>query len=445
MRGLNRRDILKASALALPGSSLVASQPASAREAITLPDWRYGKNSAATDTVLMFRGNGAHTFYGTGPIPEANPRVLWRFRTAVIRNTVRGTPMTWTGTGWTGTAVNLGDYVFFGSVGGYVYALDAKSGKQAWRLKGGGMFKASICAYENRLYIGNTDNLLRCIDAATGQTVWRVDTGKDLDSSAAVVDDKLYIAGENGYLRCLVPQTGKQIWRTFVDGIGPGTVLGSNGSETSPAVADGEVYTATYDGILFCVDAKSGDVRWRARTGDDTDASPVIHDEFVYACAEEKSPYLFCFAREDGRQVWRYGERTGGFYSTPAIVGDRLWVWRGRRKVALRERARWQPGLDLPDRRRDLVVSLRCRWQGHRRLARFPPLLPRRRNRARTLAPQTRWPHHLQPLHRRRHHLHRHRHRLFLCGGCLSEVRCSRLNADRLRRAQERSPPAIQP
>jgi outer membrane protein assembly factor BamB len=326
MRGLNRRDILKASALALPGSSLVASQPASARESITLPDWRYGKNSAATDTVLMFRGNGAHTFYGTGPIPEANPRVLWRFRTAVIRNTVRGTPMTWTGTGWTGTAVKLGDYVFFGSVGGYVYALDAKSGKQAWRLKGGGMFKASICAYENRLYIGNTDNLLRCIDAATGRTVWRVDTGKDLDSSAAVVDDKLYIAGENGYLRCLVPQTGKQIWRTFVDGIGPGTVLGSNGSETSPAVADGEVYTATYDGILFCVDAKSGDVRWRARTGDDTDASPVIHDEFVYACAEEKSPYLFCFAREDGRQVWRYGERTGGFYSTPAIVGDRLWV-----------------------------------------------------------------------------------------------------------------------
>lgn len=324
---INRRGTLKGMALA-PLAAALPAAPASAasKRGIDLPPWRYGDQSAATDTVVMFRGNGAHTFYGTGPVPETQPDIKWRFATAVIRNTVRGTPMRWAGTGWTGTAVKLGDHVFVGSVGGYVYALNAASGKLAWRLKGGGMFKASLCAYENRLYIGNTDNLLRCIDVATGRVIWRVDTGKDLDSSACVVDDRLYIAGENGNLRCLVPQTGKQIWRRFVGGIGPGTVLGSNGSETSPAVADGQVFTATYDGVLFCVDAASGKVNWKADTGDDTDASPVIYDAFVYACAEEKAPYLYCFDREDGRQVWRYGTRTGGFYSTPAIADDRIWV-----------------------------------------------------------------------------------------------------------------------
>lgn len=338
--GISRRTVLTHLA-ATAGATVVSGvdhdlfgpTDAQAASGISLPEWKYGTSSVADDTVLMFRGNGAHTFYGTGPVPETKPDIKWRFRTAAIRNVVRGNPVTWAGTGWTGTAVKLGDYVFVGSVGGYVYALHATTGKLAWKKRGGAMFKGSICVYENRLYMGNTDNLLRCLDATTGKQIWRVDTGKDLDSSPCVIDNRLYIAGENGNLRCLDPRTGKQIWKKFVGGIGPGTLLGSNGSETSPAVADNEVYTATYDGILFSFDAKTGERRWKAKTHDDTDASPVIHDEFVYACAEEKAPYMYCFAREDGRQVWRYDGNPGGYYSTPAIVGDRVWVGGEDRKL----------------------------------------------------------------------------------------------------------------
>lgn len=318
------RGLAASAAATLPHLSAVPA--AGAQRPLTLPPWRYGHASTATDTVLMFRGNGRHTFYGTGPLPDKAPAIRWRFRTARIRNTVRGRPMVWAGTGWTGSAVKLGDYVFVGSVGGYVYALEAASGRLMWRLRGGGMFKSSLCAYENRLYLGNTDNLLRCIDAASGRRIWQINTGNDLDSSPCVVDDRLYIAGENGHLRCLVPQTGKQIWKRYVGGIGPGSILGSNGSETSPAVADGEVYTATYDGILFCVDATTGAVRWRARTGDDTDASPVVNDDFVYVCAEERAPHLYCFARDDGREVWRTDGRARGYYSTPALADGRIWV-----------------------------------------------------------------------------------------------------------------------
>lgn len=276
--------------------------------------------------MLMFRGNGAHTFYGTGPIPESAPKIAWRFRTATIRNSVRGKPVVWAGTGWTGTAVKLGGYVFVGSVGGYVYAFEADTGRLVWKLRGGGMFKGSLCLYENRLYIGNTDNLLRCIDAETGRTLWRHDTGKDLDSSPCVIDGKLYIAGENGYVRCLNPRTGKLLWKRFVGGIGPGTKLGSNGSETSPAVVDGELYTATYDGILFCLDAKTGDVRWRAKTHDDTDASAVIYGRYVFACAEELASHVYCFERKTGKEIWRYSGNTKGYWSTPAIADGRLHV-----------------------------------------------------------------------------------------------------------------------
>ncbi len=327
---LSRRDFLIATASAgaagsLPGALLTPARATTVRRRAKLPAWTYGRGSFADDTVLMFRGNPSHTFYGTGPVPDA-PQQKWRFRTATISYTARGQLRVWTGTGWTGTAVKLGDYIFVGSPGGYVYALQAYTGKLAWKHRGGGMFKGSACAYENRIYIGNTDNLLRCIDAETGHLVWRHDTGNDLDSSPCVVDGRLYIAGENGHARCLDPQTGRLIWKTFVGGTGPGTPPGSNGSETSPAVADGNLYTATYDGVLFCIDTKNGRVRWKAKTFDDTDASPVVSGDFVYAAAEDRASRLYCFAREDGREVWRYEGNDKGFWSTPAVVGDRLWV-----------------------------------------------------------------------------------------------------------------------
>lgn len=322
----SRRRLL-ATALGAAAGLGLAETPAAGADVPTarLGPWAHGRGSFADDTVLMFRGNPAHTFYGTGPVPD-RLQVAWKFRTAVINNVVRGVPTTWSGTGWTGTASNLGDYVYFGSTGGQVYCLEAMTGKLVWSHKGQGMFKGSLCLFDNKVYIGNTDDLLRCLDARTGKTVWTLNTGRDLDSSPCVVDGRLYIAGENGYARCLDPQTGREIWKTFMGGIGPGSLPGSNGSETSPAIADGDYYAVTYDGDLFCIDIKDGRVRWKAKTYDDTDASPVVAGNFVFAASEENVSNVYCFEREKGREIWRYGGNRLGYWSTPAVVGNRLYV-----------------------------------------------------------------------------------------------------------------------
>lgn len=320
-----RRDVLIGAAAGAGTLALGEWEAEAVSGVAELGPWPYGRGSYARDTLLMFRGNPPHTFYGTGPIPDA-PRLVWKFQTAAINNVVRGKPMTWAGTGWTGTASKLGNYVYVASVGGYVYCFEAMTGRLVWQYRGGGMFKSSVCIYDNKVYVGNTDNLLHCIDAATGRRIWAFDTGKDLDSSPCVVDGRLYVAGECGYARAIDPQTGREIWRTLVGGIGPGTLLGSNGSETSPAIADGELYTATYDGDLFSIDTRDGRVRWKARTDDDTDASPVIAGAFVYAAAEEQASHLYCFTRDTGREVWRYSGNPRGYWSTPAFAGDRIYV-----------------------------------------------------------------------------------------------------------------------
>ena len=307
------------------GAGMNFSDPAQARPTAKLPRWSYGTGSHSAETVLMFRGNPSHTFYGTGPIAE-KPRIKWRAKMASISSRLRGRPVVWAGTGWTGSAAKLGEYVFVGSLGGEVHAYEADTGRTAWRYRAGRMYKGSLCLFDNRLYIGNVDNRLRCLDASSGRLLWSFNTGNDLDSSPCVADGSLYIAGESGYARCLDPYSGKQKWRTYLGGTGRGTPSGSNGAETSPAVADGDYYAATYNGELHCLDARTGRKKWHARTGDDTDASPVVSGDFVYAAAEEKASNLYAFERERGREIWRYGGNKKGYWSTPAVVGNRVWI-----------------------------------------------------------------------------------------------------------------------
>ena len=339
---MDRRDFLKASLvaaatsfapLALAGDPTDqprrlggAADKASFRAGgpLVLPPWAHGKNSSAPGEMLMFRGNGSHTFYGTGPVP-LKPRIKWRFRMLDLETLYYGRPHVWRGTGWTGQAATLGDYVFIASQGGHVYAFEAETGRLRWRFSGKRMFKASICVYENRLYTGNVDNYLRCLDARTGDVVWKLRWSRDLDSSACVLDDRLYIAGESGFARCLDPRTGSLHWKTFVGAINRGRKGGSYGSETSPAVHDGEVYCATYDGELFSLNASDGSVRWKAKTGDDTDASPVLYDDRVFIAAEDRYSYVQCFRRRDGTKVWEKQAR-GGFWATPAVVKGTVYI-----------------------------------------------------------------------------------------------------------------------
>lgn len=292
---------------------------------LDLPEWKYGDSSTSTETMLMFRGNPTHTFYGTGPVSE-KPELQWSQTLAKFHTKLRGRDVIWTGTGWSGQPSKLGGYVFVGGQGGYFYAFDAMTGEIRWRFQGRRMFKGSPCIYKNRIYQGNTDDMYRCIDATNGELIWELDTGTDCDSSGVVVDNRLYVGGESGYLRCMNPDTGKHHWKTHLGGTGKGTLPGSNGSETSPAVADGEVFAATYDGKLHCVDAKTGKVKWRAETGDDTDVSAVVVDGLVYTAAEEKAPRLYCFDREKkGKTVWSF-ENSNGWWSTPAVVGEKLYI-----------------------------------------------------------------------------------------------------------------------
>ena len=174
------------------------------------------KSSFDPKGVSMFRGSPSHTHYGTGPLKD-KLEVAWRFKTEVFRTELHGKPYTWTGSGWSGQAVQVDDRVIFGSVDRNLYCLNKKTGKQIWKHSATRMFKSSAAFYDNKVYIGNVDNNLRCVDANTGKVLWKHYTRADMDSSPMVSDGRLYVGGEDLSIYCFDPQTGDKLWRHRVD------------------------------------------------------------------------------------------------------------------------------------------------------------------------------------------------------------------------------------
>jgi len=272
--------------------------------------------------VTMFRGNPAHTFFGTGPLRD-QLQIIWTFQMGNFTSPISG--KVWSGTGWTGTAVAVDDWIYVGSQDSFFYALDRATGKLRWKYKADAMFKGSCAYFAGRVFTGCVDDEIRCFHAKTGQVLWSYNTGTDCDSSPTIYKGRVYIAGESGFVHCFRPDTGALIWRTFVDGReGPG---GSNGAETTPAIWEDRVYVANFTGDLFCLRADNGAVLWKARTGDDTDASCAVADGLVFAASEEKSPYLFAFDARTGAERWRFGGSFArGFWATPAPAGGRVYI-----------------------------------------------------------------------------------------------------------------------
>lgn len=301
-----------------PGQTWVGEVP------VTLPSWPYYGNSFAADTVLMFRGNPAHTFYGTGPL-RANLEILWSFRTEDYGTQLRGEDKVWSGTGWTGQASHYGGYVFFGSQDRHLYCLRASDGLLMWKYRAGRMFKGSLCIYKNRIYAPNVDNCIHCLDAATGKLLWKFNTGNDCDSSPCVLDYRLYVAGESGFVRCIDPEAGAELWKFKVGGTGPETKSGSNGAEGSVAIDGNQLVVGNYFGDVHCIDIVTHKLLWKMNTGDDTDASAVFWGDYVYVAAEEASSQIFCLNRKDGSVKWKL-KAGRGWYSTPALVDGRFYI-----------------------------------------------------------------------------------------------------------------------
>lgn len=177
-------------------------------------------------------------------------------------------------------------YVYV-SAGARVLAVDTASGHVRWHFESPSVFLSppafapGPAVTGGGVYLADYHGTVYAIDAATGKDRWRIATEARQSTEPVLVTAGNVHVGSGSALYTLDAVTGTPKWR-FAAG---GEVVGS------PVVADGRVHFGSADHVLYTLDAAGGQLRWKLATGGEITGSPVVRAGVVYACSKDRCVY----------------------------------------------------------------------------------------------------------------------------------------------------------
>jgi outer membrane protein assembly factor BamB len=202
------------------------------------------------------------------------------------------------------------------------------------------------------------------VDKKTGDTVWMTERDSRVSySSPAIVHVRnrpQIVCSSSGSIEGYDPETGERLWKLADD-------VGGNRAATPLACGDGRFVMAASPGMHNENDAEArktngvvtveqtdsgyvAKVLWRTEKAMPAFNTPTVAEGLAYWV--NRVGVLFCFDAESGEEVYSVRLRQG-CWSTPVVVGDRLYVFgkdgltsvvrMGREFELLAENQLWDP------------------------------------------------------------------------------------------------------
>jgi uncharacterized repeat protein (TIGR01451 family) len=229
--------------------------------------------------------------------------------------------------------------IYFASLDGPIFALDASTGAKLWSFATGGDVISSPAVANGVVYIGSRDGNLYALNASTGAKLWSYATGNQGPSSPAVVNGVVYIGSDDGAgggnVFALNATTGAKLW----------VYAAVCCVDSSPAVANGVVYVIGDDGTMYALNASTGAKLWINDLHTGGASSPVVANGVVYIGGGDN---LYALNAGTGAQLWSFatggavrsssavangavyvGSGDGNVYALNASTGAKLWSFSG--------------------------------------------------------------------------------------------------------------------
>jgi outer membrane protein assembly factor BamB len=222
-------------------------------------------------------------------------------------------------------------YVF--DTDGTLHAFDAATGAPSWTqtftVTGGAgeaVFGGGVSYDSGRLYVTTGVGEVAAVDAKSGKVAWKVRASGPLRGSPTVAFGAIYVMTQNNEIHALKIEDGSELWQESAS-------LGATGvfGVAAPAAGQGSVVAGFSTGELIAYRYENGRQLWNdalARTSlstsvgvlTDIDADPIIDRGRVYALGQ--GGRMAAYELVTGQRIW---ELNLAGISTPALAGD--WIF----------------------------------------------------------------------------------------------------------------------
>lgn len=197
---------------------------------------------------------------------------------------------------------------------GTVHAIDIANGKAVWVSEATTRCDGSGGANEERVVFGGCDSTLHVLSPSSGESIANIEIGdgNEMAGGTVIAGDDVLVGNRSGSLVCI--DLGKKNIRWTMDGEG-GELF------TTAAVKENRVVVATGDDKIICLDLLTGKELWNSEVNGTASTSPVIAGNKV-ACSVDDAIYIISL--KDGSRLW--SGAVGGELTSPAIVENMLVV-----------------------------------------------------------------------------------------------------------------------
>jgi orotate phosphoribosyltransferase len=231
----------------------------------------------------------------------------------------------------------VGATLFRGCDAGKMQAFEAETGRLVWEYQATGASKSkgiwsSPAFHGGSIFFGAYNGTFYRLDAATGRVIWAQPHGEWIGASPVIVEKHglVYVGIEyerpwaRGGIAALDIRSGNKVWEYPVRKFQHG----------SPAywVTGDLIIWGTADHAIAGIEAKSGKIVWTFKTRRSVKYAPAICEErgLVAFASFDKFIYLLDAATGAKLGEWETDEIC---YTTPLIVGDRLFCGSGDRNL----------------------------------------------------------------------------------------------------------------
>jgi outer membrane protein assembly factor BamB len=164
--------------------------------------------------------------------------------------------------------------VYFSTVEGVVYALDAATGAEVWSHEVGEQIWSSPAVSGDTVYLTTFDKKLHALNTTNGTEKWVFETRGAISAPPVVQDGIVYVGDYDRRIYAVKADNGQALW-TF-PGDNPGTDIPSNWFWTAPLISGDNLYAACLDGKVYVLNKNTGSLITSVDVQDSIASAPVF-------------------------------------------------------------------------------------------------------------------------------------------------------------------------